>query len=238
MQLHLKQTPKRHRFPVSIISHAVWLYHRFNNSFRDIQEQMAYRGVILSHETIRTWCNKFSSCFTEVIKKREHNISDKWYLDEMNIRINGETFILWRAVDSNGYELDVFLQKRRNKKSAIRFLSRLLKSYPSPRVIVTDKLKSYIKPIRYMCPGTKHRSHKRLNNRVENAHQPTRRKEKILIKFKSPQGVQKVVSLMGKIRNIFAIEIGRYTKTATEQRASFIAAKSIWDRAAITILAA
>src|SRR3989338_3675072 len=105
----------------------------------------------------------------------------------MNIKINGQTFILWRAVDSEGYELDVFLQKRRNKKAAIRFLSRLLGCYPAPRVIVTDKLKSYIKPIKIMCPHTDHRTHKQLNNRVENAHQPTRRKEKGLIKFKSPQ---------------------------------------------------
>lgn len=82
----------------------------------------------------------------------------------------------------------MFLQKRRNKKSAIRFLSRLLQSHPVPRVIVTDKLKSYIKPIKVMCPKTEHRSHKRLNNRVENANQPTRRKEKCLIKFKSPWG--------------------------------------------------
>ena len=93
------------------------------------------------------------------------------------------------AYDSDGYELDIFLQKRRNKKSAIRFLTRLLGNYPTPRVIVTDKLKSYIKPIRQMCPNTEHRSNKSLNNRAENAHQPTHRKEKSLIKFKSPHGV-------------------------------------------------
>lgn len=106
----------------------------------------------------------------------------------MTIRINGEYFVLWRAVDSDGYELDVFLQKRKNKKAAIRFLTRLLVSYPAPRVIVTDKLRSYIKPIRSMCSESDHRSHKGLNNRVKNAHQPTRKKEKITIKFKSPQG--------------------------------------------------
>src|SRR5690606_1714960 len=97
-----------------------------------------------------------------------------------------EMYYLWRAVDENGVELDVFLQKRRNKKAAIRFLSRLLNAYPKPRVIVTDKLRSYIKPIKKMSKGSEHRSHKRLNNRVENAHQPTRRKEKCLVRFKSP----------------------------------------------------
>ena len=122
-------------------------------------------------------------------------------------------------------------------KSAIRFLTRLLSCYPSPRVIVTDKLKSYIRPIRQMFPQAEHRSHKGLNNRAENAHQPTRRKEKSLIKFKSPSGVQKTLSLMGKVRNIFAINVGRYTKNAIDQRSAFNEAKAIWDEAAQRLLA-
>lgn len=236
--MHLHQPPKHHRFPVSIISHAVWRYHRFNDSYRDIVEELAYRGIIVSHETIRAWCIKFAADFKDVIRKRERKPKDKWHLDEMTLKINGEYFILWRAVDSDGYELDIFLQKRRNKKSAIRFLTRLLGCYPSPRLIITDKLKSYIKPIRQMCPNAEHRSHKGLNNRVENAHQPTRRKEKSLIKFKSPQGVQTTLSLMGKVRNIFAIDVVRYTKNAEDQRSAFNAAKAIWDEAAQRLLAA
>lgn len=236
--MHITQTPKRHRFPVSIISHAVWLYHRFNNSYRDVQEQLEYRGIILSHETVRFWCCKFAVYFQDVIRKRERKPTDKWHLDEMNIKIKGEVFILWRAVDSEGHELEVLLQKRRNKKSAIRFLSRLLGNYPGSRIIVTDKLKSYIKPVRYMCPRTKNRTHKRLNNRIENAHQPTRRKEKILIKFKNPNSAQCTLSLMGKVRNIFAVHVGRYTKTAPEQRIAFASAKSIWDEATQRLLAA
>ena len=145
---------------------------------------------------------------------------------------------MWRVVDADGYELDVYLQKRRNKKSAIRFLTRLLGCYPIPRVIVTDKLRSYVKPIRQMCPGTEHRSHKGLNNRIENAHQPTRRKENSLIKFKSAQGVQTILSLMGKVRNIFAIDVGRYTKNAINQRLAFNAAKAVWDEAAQRLIAA
>ncbi|WP_342226397.1 DDE-type integrase/transposase/recombinase [Rickettsia endosymbiont of Urophora cardui] len=163
---------------------------------------------------------------------------DFYNLDEMSIKIKGEVFILWRAVDSEGHELEVLLQKRRNKKSAIRFLSRLLGNYPTPRVIVTDKLKSYIKPIKLMCSKTEHRTHKRLNNRVENAHQPTRRKEKILIKFKHPNSAQYTLSLMGKVRNIFAVNVGRYTKTASEQRIAFASAKDIWDEATQRLLAA
>jgi len=234
----MTKAPKHHRYPVLIISQAVWLYHRFNHSYRDVQEQLAFRGIIVSHETIRAWSIKFSSYFKNVIKKRESKPSDKWHLDEMTLRVNGEAFILWRAVDSNGHELDVFLQKRRNKKAAIRFLSRLLGSYPAPRVIVTDKLKSYMKPIKFMCPKTEHRSHKRLNNRIENAHQPTRRKEKCLIKFKSPQGAQRTLSLMGKVRNLFSVTVGRYTKNADEQRAAFSNAQIIWNDAAQMFLAA
>ena len=210
--MNLDQNPKRHRFPVSIISQSVWLYHRFNNSYRDIQEQLAFRGIILSHETIRYWCIKFASHFKDGIKKRERKPRAKWHLDEMTVKINGEPFILWRALDHEGIELDVFLQKRRDKKSAIRFLSRLLRTCPAPRIMITDKLRSYKKPIKFMCPKTQHRCHKRLNNRVENAHQPTPRKEKCLIKFKSAPGVQKLLSLMGKLRNIFSVEGGSVQK--------------------------
>ena len=139
-------------------------------------------------------------------------------------------------VDSDGLELEVLLQKRRNKKAAIRFLSRLLKGYPVPRVIVTDKLKSYNKPIKYMCPHTEHRSHKGLNNRVENAHQPTRRKEKSLIKFKSAKGVQALLSLMGRVRNIFAIGVNRYKQVAQVRRKAFREAQEIWFDAASRLL--
>jgi putative transposase len=227
----LSVAPPRHRFPVSIISQAVWAYHRFNHSYRDIQDELAFRGINVSHETVRSWSIKFSNHFRDVIKKKERKPTDKWHLDEMCIKVNGAPFILWRAVDSDGYELDILLQKRRNKEAAIRFLSRLLSSYPTPRVIVTDKLRSYRKPIKMMCRQTEHRSHKGLNNRVENAHQPTRRKEKCLIKFKSPQGVQQTLSLMGKVRNIFAVDVGRYTKRAAERRTAFAAACVIWAEA-------
>lgn len=229
--------PSRHRYPMEIIGQAIWQYHRFNQSYRDVKEQLLYRGIDVSHETIRSWCYKFGKDFEQVIKKKQRKVTDKLHLDEMTMKVNGEYYILWRAIDSEGYELDVFLQKRRNKKSAIRFLSRLLQSYPVPRVIITDKLKSYIKPIKVMCRSTEHRSHKRLNNRAENAHQPTRRKEKCLIKFKSPWGIQQTLSLMGKVRNIFALDVGRYTNTANVQRDNFQNAKSVWNEAMQVIAA-
>ena len=165
--MQLNQNLNRHRFTLSIISQAVWLYHRFNHS---IQKQLTFRGINLSHETVRDWSLKFTDHFKDVNKKRERKPSDKWHLDEMTVKINGDTFVLWRALDEEGIELDVFLQKRRNKKSAIRFISRLLRAYPARRVIVTEKLKSYNKPIKYMCSKAEHCCHKRLNNRTENAH--------------------------------------------------------------------
>jgi putative transposase len=125
-------------------SEAVWLYHRFNHSLRDVKEQMAFRDIDISHEAIRNWHLKFSNHFRDVIKKRESKPSDKWYLDEMTVKIKGEVFILWHAVDARGFELAILLQKRRDKKAAIRFLRRLLRSYPAPRVMITDKLRSLL----------------------------------------------------------------------------------------------
>lgn len=129
--MSLTRTPKKYRYPASIISYAVWQYHRFNLSSRDVQEQLAYRGIIVSHETVRKWYMKFSRQFKDMLQKRERQVSDKWPLDEMSLRINGESFVLWRAVDEHGMELDVFLQKSRNKASAIRFLSRLFNVTPA-----------------------------------------------------------------------------------------------------------
>ena len=234
----LTQKPKRYRYPLVIISAAAWSYHRFNDSYRDVQERLLYRGITVSHETIREWCIKFGRQFKDVIKKRESKPNNRWHLDEQTIRINKKQYIFWRAVDTDGYGLDVFLQQRRNKKAAIRFLSRLLNAYPVPKISVTDKLQSYIKPIRHLCKEAIHLKHKRLNNRVENAHQPTRRKEKCLIRFKSPKSAQLVLSLMGKVRNIFAVDVGRYTNPASIQREQVCKAKAIWDNPALQLLCA
>ncbi len=130
------------------------------------------------------------------------------------------------------------MQKRKNKKSAIRFLTRLLGTQPSPRVIVTDQLRSYNQPIKILFPKAEHRSHKGLNNRAENAYLPTRRKEKSLIKFKSPGSLQQTLSLMGQVRNLFAINVGRYTKKARERRLAFENATAFWNNATHGIIAA
>ena len=223
---------KGYRYPVSIISHAVWCYHRFNDSYRDISERLLARDIVVSHETIRTWCIRFAKYFVAVIKMSQRKPTDKWHLDEMYITMNGILYVLWRAVDSEGLELDVLVQRRKDKKSAIRFFKKLLGSNPtSVRVIVTDKLPSYNKPIQHMLPNAEHRKHKELNNRVENAHQPTRRKGKCLIRFKHPSSLQRTVELMGKTRNLFAIMVSRYKQKAHVRRFKFKLAMDIWKSA-------
>jgi putative transposase len=234
----LKSRLRGYRYPVEVIEEAVWQYHRFNSSLRDVSEHLSWRGIEVSHETIRTWSNRFGPHFRDILKKRERSPSDKWHLDEMLVRINGTPFVLWRAVDSEGMELDILLQKRRDKKSAVRFLVRLFHSYPSPRVVVTDKLRSYAHPLRTLCPKADHRAHKGLNNRVENAHQPTRRKEKVLVRFKSPHGAQNTLSLMGKVRNLFSVERGRYTLPAAFQKQAFQRACLIWREAGQSLICA
>ena len=141
-----KQTTlyKRHRFPPEIIQYAVWLYHRFNLSQRDIQDLLAERGIIVSYESIRKWCNKFGPVYARRLKRRHQGFGDIFYLDEVFINIQGVQQYLWRAVDQDGEVIDVFLQKRRNGVAAKRFFKRLLKVSPGePRRIVTDKLRSY-----------------------------------------------------------------------------------------------
>ncbi len=177
---------RRHRFPAEIISHTVWLYFRFALSFRDVEEIMAMRGVTLSYEAIREWSRKFGQIYANELRRRRPRPGDKWHLDEMFIKINGKDHYLWRAVDQDGNVLDILVQSRRNKLAAKRFFRKLLKGLRYvPRVIITDKLKSYSAAKAEIMPGVEHRQHKRLNNRAENSHQPVRVREKVMRRFKS-----------------------------------------------------
>ncbi|MZE52744.1 IS6 family transposase, partial [Streptomyces sp. SID5770] len=164
---------KNHRYPVEIISHCVWLYFRFPLSFREVEELMLERGVIVSYETIRRWCGKFGQAYANSLRRRRPQPGDKWHLDEVFIKINGEHKYLWRAVDADGHVLDILVQNHRDKAAARRFFRKLLKKARSvPRVIVTDKLRSYGAAHREVMPSVEHCSHKGLNNRAENSHQP------------------------------------------------------------------
>ena len=163
---------KGHRFAPEIIEYAVWLYFRFSLSLRDVEDLLAERGIIVSHETIRFWVVKFGRQYAKSIHRDRPPVGDKWHLDEVVISIHGKKHWLWRAVDQNGNALDILVQSRRNTKAAKRFMRKLMKQYGVPRVIITDKLRSYGAAKRDLAPGLEHRSHKGLNNAAEVSHKP------------------------------------------------------------------
>lgn len=195
---------KNHRFPVEIISHAVWLYFRFCLSFRDGEELRFERGVVVTYEALRKWCRKFGQDYANQLRRRRPRPGDKWHMDEVVLAIKGEPHYLWRAVDQEGNVLDILVQRRRDKRAAKKFFRKLLKGLTYvPRVIITDKLKSYGAAKREMLPGVEHRQHRYLNNRAEHSHQPTRQRERRLQRFKSPGHAQRFLSAYGPIRQHF-----------------------------------
>ncbi|MFF9490659.1 IS6 family transposase [Streptomyces sp. NPDC014676] len=220
---------KGHRYPVEIISHCVRLYFRFPLSFREVEELMLERGVLVSHETIRRWCAKFGQAHANGLRRRRHRPGDKWHLDEVFIKINGEQKYLWRAVGADGNVLDILVQSRRDKAAARRFFRRLLKETGAvPRVIVTDKLRSYGAAHREVMPSVEHRSHKGLNNRAENSHQPTRRRERAMKGFRSVGGTQRFLAAFSGISPHFRSR--RHLMTAPDYRAEMTTCFAIWDQ--------
>jgi putative transposase len=200
---YVERTPpsyKGHRYPVEVISHCVWLYHRFPLSFGEVEELMLERGVLVSHETVRRWCAKFGQAYANGLRRRQPRPGDKWHLDEVFIKINGRLQYLWRAVDQDGNVLDILVQNRRDKAAAKRFVRRpLTKTRTVPRVIVTDKLRSYGAAHREIVPSVEHRQSKYLNNRAENSHQPTRQRERAMKGFRSVGAAQRFLSAFSGI---------------------------------------
>ena len=164
---------RRHRFPAEVISHAVWLYFRFPLSLRMVEEMLAARGIDVSYESVRCWAEKFGREFSNRIRRRAPLRGDKWHLDEVVVVIGGKRHWLWRAVDQDGFVLDVLVQSRRGRTDTKRLMRKLLKkSARATRVMITDKLKSYGAVRKDMGLGIEHRQHKGLNNRAENSHLP------------------------------------------------------------------
>ena len=195
---------RRHRFPSQIISHCVWLYFRFNLSYRDVEEMMRMRGVTLTYETVRDWCLKFGQTYANSLRRKRPRLGDRWHLDEMFIKIHGRVHYLWRAVDQDGDVLDILVQSRRDKKAAKKFFRKLLKGLQYvPRVIITDKLKSYSAAQAELLPSVEHRQDKGQNNRAENSHQPTRLRERVMRRFKSAGQAQRFLSAFGVIGSHF-----------------------------------
>jgi putative transposase len=194
----------RHRFLAEVISHGVWLYFRFPLSLRMVEEMLAARGILVSHETVRQWALKFGQSFANQIRRRLPATGDKWHLDEVVISIAGEKHWLWRAVDQHGVVLDILVQSHRNATAAKRLLRKLLKRQGmTPRVMITDKLASYAVAKRSVMPSVEHRQHRGLNNRAENSHQPTRRRECIMKRFKSAGQAQRFLSAHDQVANLF-----------------------------------
>ncbi|WP_106640292.1 IS6 family transposase [Allosphingosinicella vermicomposti] len=196
---------KRHRFPVEVITYAVWAYFRFTMSLRDVEDLLAERGIDVSYETIRCWCLKFGPQIAKNLKKQRPAAARIWHLDEMVVSINGKRMYLWRAVDAEGEVLDMLMQSRRNASAAIRLMRELLKSQPMPpQEIITDGLKSYAAALRKLGMDHLHRAGRlRENNRAENSHLPIRRRERKMQRFKSPASAQKFLSTHAAVYNTF-----------------------------------
>jgi putative transposase len=208
---------KNHRFPGEIISHGVWLYYRFTLSYRDVQEILMERGITVSHEAIRGWCQKFGQDYANQLRRRRPRPGDKWHLDEVFLTINGTRHYLWRAVDQDDNVLDILVQSRRNKKAAKKFFRKLLRGLTYvPRVVITDKLKSYGAAKREILPGVEHRQSRYLNNRCENSHRPARQRERRMQRFKSPGHAQRFLSAYGPISQHFRPR--RHLLSAAEYR--------------------
>jgi putative transposase len=185
----------RHRFPAEIISRAVWLYHVFSLSLRDVELVLAERGVVVTHESIRNWCQKFGAEFAKRLRRRRPRPGDTWHLDKVFIRIGGVLHYLWRAVDQHGVVLDILVQAKRNGVAAKRFFKRLPQGLQyKPKRLVTDGLRSYGVARRALLPDVKHRTSRYLNNRAENSHRPTRRRERQMQRFKSRDQAQDFLS--------------------------------------------
>jgi putative transposase len=220
---------KGHRYPVEVISHCVWLYFRFPLSFREVEELTLERGVVVSYETVRRWCLKFGQQYANGLRRRRPQPGDKWHLDEVFIKINGEQKYLWRAVDQDGNVLDILVLSRRDTAAARRFFRTLLtKTGGVPRVIVTDKLRSYGAAHREVMPSVEHRSHRGLNNRAENSHQPTRQRERAMKGFRSVGAAQRFLSAFSGISPHFRPR--RHLMTGTQHRAEMTVRFTIWEQ--------
>ena len=197
----------RHRFPSAIIQHAVWLYFRFALSYRDVEGMLAERGIDVSYETVRRWVLKFGATYANRIRKRRPRPSDCWHLDEVFLNIRGKTVYLWRAVDDEGEVLDILVQSKRDRKAALKLLRKLVKRQGYvPDAIVTDRLRSYGAALRDLGLANRHVTGGRVNNRAEVSHQPTRRRERQQVRFKSPGSAQRFLSTHAAIANLFNVQ--------------------------------
>ena len=193
-----------------IIRLAVMMYIRFPLSLRNVEDLLHERGIDITHETVRFWWNRFGPLFAQSIRKRRvregHYSNWTWHLDEVFVKINGELNYLWRAVDHEGEVLEAYVTKRRDRKAALRFLRKAMKRYGRPEQVITDKLPSYNSAFREIGNATRQETGRWLNNRAENSHQPLRRREKIMTRFRSMRSLQKFAAVQSSVLNHFNLE--------------------------------
>src|SRR5215208_1878312 len=198
---------RRHRFPPTLIQHAIWLYLRFTLSYRDVEDLLAERGLEISYETVRRWVLKFGPLIARNLRQRRPRPSDRWHLDEMVVRIAGRRMCLWRAVDHEGEVLDMLVQRRRDKRAALRLMRKLLRKYGfAPKSLTTDKLGSYAAAFRHLRLTCPHQQGLRANNRAENSHQAVRRRERKLQRFKSAASAQRFLNMHAAVHNTFNLQ--------------------------------
>ena len=200
-----------------VIRLAVMLYVRYPLSLRQVEDLLDERGIDVSYETVRAWWNRFGPLFAAEIRKRRiaahRNWTQwRWHLDEVFVRINGETRYLWRAVDHEGEVLECFVTRKRDRKAALRFLRRAMKRYGRPEAVVTDRLRSYRSAMEVIGNGKRQLTGRWLNNRAENSHQPFRRRERGMAKFRSAKSLQKFASIQSSLHNHFNQERHLYNR--------------------------
>src|SRR6202051_3009412 len=198
---------RRHRFPPPIIQQAIWLFLRFTLSYWDVEELLAERGLEVSYETVRRWVLKFGPGFARNLRRGRPRPSDRWHLDEMVVRIAGKRLYLCRAVDHEGEILDMLVQRRRDKKAALRLMRKLLRKQGfAPKLLVTDKLRSYGAALRKIGLTCRHEQGLRQNNRAENSHQVVRRRERKMQRFKSARSAQRFLAIHAAVHNTFNLQ--------------------------------
>ena len=219
-----------YRFPPEVIQQAVWLYLRFSLSFRDVEDLLAERGITVSYETVRRWVNHFGPLIAADLRKRRPKPHTTWHLDEVYLKIDGRMIYLWRAVDAEGEVLDVLVQSKRNKHAALKLMRKLLRRYGfAPTTFVTDNLRSYGAAARHLGIERRHRTGRWRNNRAENSHQPTRRRECKMQGFKNAGSAQRFLSSHAAVYNTFNVQ--RHLTSASTHRAFRTVGMNTWCEA-------
>jgi transposase-like protein len=225
---------RRHRFLREIIQHAIWLYLRFTLSYRDVEELLAERGLDISYETVRRWVLKFGPAIARRLRQRRPRPSNRWHLDEMVVRIAGKRMYLWRAVDHEGEVLDLLVERRRDSRAALRLMRKLLRKQGFvPKLLVTDKLRSYGSAFRQLQLTCPHEQGLRKNNRAENSHQPVRRRERKMQRFKSARSAQRFLSMHAAVHNTFNLQ--RHLVSRSTLRIFRAEAASAWRNAVAAV---